>query len=445
MAAQPVPGGFSLPRPAHAIVTPLGVLVAVLLLSPALAGCLGPGLQASGGDCLSPLQMPQRLPDVEARATESGLELRDTTGVWTLIGDLERIVPTSHDLVELLFLMGHGERVVAVPGWIDHPPGPHPEGIEGLERLGRPHVIPAEDVHAQDPTLVLDKPHPLQPTPLAQSLRAANIPTIVFDTQETLGSLALTYATVGAILSTVDNEAPAKAQALWDDLRTQIEDIHNTIKTHLEATGAGCPRALYMFPSSLTAGKGTTGGLTLELAGAENLAATLGMEGYLPLSREALTAADPERVVGTTTGGLPVPEQPRWAPTQAAKYGREAFLGVHPAITGLTGPRYAEGVLEVAKWLHPQAFGLIEPHIETTIHENNDNSQDLTIDASASNAQDGPLRYRLILPDEPAQQRDDGRFTLKLPADSGAITAQLLLIDTHDRIHIETLHIEASP
>lgn len=421
------------------------LLVFLLLGVTVLAGCLAPSGGQSMGDCPPEPDLPEPLPKVKQRTSDDGhQEVQDATGVWTELDNHSRIVATSHDLVELLFLMGHGERLVAVPNWIDHPPGPHPEGIEGLQRLGRPHVIPAEDVRAVDPTLVLDKPHPLQPTPLATSLRNAGLDVVVFDEQETLASLAETYAMLAAVLEPVDEQAPAKAQAQWDALHQEIADIQGTVRAHVTRTGTDCPLVLYMFPANLAAGEGTAAGLVLELAGARNLAAQAGLEGYRTLSREALLSGDPQRIVGTTTGGLPSPNSPRWIETQAAQYGSEAFLPVDPATTGLPGPRFPEGARLIAEWLHPTAFGHITPHVKTATQTDDEGSLTFTLDATSSIAQNGTLTYRFLPGDESeAQTSQEGRFTHTYPAGTRT-TAHLLLIDGQGRMHTEKHSIEAT-
>lgn len=444
------PGNPSLPHPRLPARLQPGrrsalLLALALLGATILAGCLAPDNVQSTGDCPPTIELPATLPEPETRTSPTGhLEIRDATGTWTEIDNHTRIVATSHDLVELLFLLDHGERLVAVPNWIDHPPGEHPQGIDGLERLGIPHVITAEEMRAQDPTLVLDKPHPLQPNPLAESMRNAGVDVIVFDNQETLTSLAKTYALLGALLEPVDPEAPAKADGLWSQFVTEINDIQESLRTHIAETDAPCYKAVYQFPSNLLGAQHTASGLLLELAGARNMAAEAGLEGYNRMSSETLMAAQPERVLVTwTAGAAPASllNAPRWQGSPAAEIGVDAVLVVDPATTGLTGPRYTEGLRLVAQWLHPAAFGLIEPDVVVTVTQEQTGTPTVSIDASGSQATNGTLEFRFLPGDgEPLQSDLHGTFTHTYGSNQET-TARLLIIDEAGRIHEERIRI----
>ncbi|MDX1612140.1 MAG: hypothetical protein R3185_07205, partial [Candidatus Thermoplasmatota archaeon] len=108
--------------------------LAALLLLPALAGCLSPG-PADAGD---------------------------------------GIVVTGQPLVDAALALGVEDQLAGIPDWtILDAPLP-------AERLGRPFVLPAEEVLALQPGLVLDQPHPLTSGPeregLATALAQAGVP-----------------------------------------------------------------------------------------------------------------------------------------------------------------------------------------------------------------------------------------------------------------------------
>ncbi len=384
---------------------PVPIRTVVVLVALSLAGCLAvPG---------------------------SGTGITDDTGANVQFDELDRIVPTSVDVVEILLELGHRERIAAVPDWIDSEVScvTPPPGAEGIPQIGRPHVMNAEEIIPLRPSLVIEKDHPLQPSSLAAQLRQAGIPVFVIKNDETLDNVRHTYRRVAEILATVDAEAPTNA-----DARIGIFDGAIANVTSAVADAKHEPRALYQFPSGLVAGRGTSGHLMLELAGATNIVDALQLDGYKQLSGEALARADPERVLASCTAAGDVDAffgTPKYAATTAARLKPETLRIDDPSITGLVGPRFAAGLQGVAEWLHPEAFGLIEPNVNWTLQ-----GRDLTVDTTASTA-DSPLRFRLDAGDGSAVVDYQGaRFTHRYES-SGTFTARLLLIDDADRLHEE--------
>lgn len=390
------------------------LLILLILGAGLLAGCLG-----SGGP-------PERT-------------LRDATGTHVDVSDLSRIAATSHDLVEILFELGHGPRVVGIPGWIDHPQGSWPEGIEPVDgvpkAMGRPHEIKVEEILTVDPSLVLLKDHPLQPTDLAAGLRKAGVPVFVFPNDETLDNIRETYGLVGRILEPVDPQAPAEATSRWESIMGRIDAVRSIVANSTTPH----PVALYQLPVGFVAGKGTSADLLLDIAGAHNLAAHAGLSGYQQISREALIASDPERIVASRTAASSPAiffSSPRYSDTTAARLGPETLRIVDPAVTALVGPRFVAGVEETAAWLHPVAFGHID-NVTVDVHSADGSTN---VQASA-NATDLPLTYRFDAGDGSAPvDATDGSFTHSYPP--GSYSARLLVIDAAGRIHEERHVIE---
>lgn len=387
---------------------PRSILCVLLLCLPLLAGCLDD--QAA----------PERT-------------LVDDSGTTVDVSDLSRIVVTSVDLAEAFVLLGHAERLVGVPDWIASSSGcvSIVPGGEALPRIGRPVVIDAEEVVAKDPSLVLDKPFPLAPSDLAPRLRAVGIPTYSIDATESVDNIHHTLITVGRILEPVDPEAPAKAEALWNDVKHGIDDVEAALANATEKR----PDALYQLPAGLVAAGGTSGSLLLRLAGARDLADHAGLEGYRQLSAEVVASGDPERLVVSCTAGTPsILGSPRFSGTTAARWGPHSVFVADPATSALVGPRFHLGVREVADWLHPAAFGLITPEVDI---EKNDRT--LTVDAANSTTTSPPLRYLL----------DPGDGNTPIESTSGSFSYQyddrksyqpvLLLVDSKGRLHVERL------
>lgn len=389
-------------------------LVALLLATLLFAGCVSDG------------------------APEKGRTMVDATGTVVEVSGLDRILPTSVDLVEILLALGHGDRIVAVPGWIESSSGciEVPAGAEDLPRIGRPHVINPEEVLQYDPGLVLEKPFPLSPTPLAGQLRRADIDVFVFDHAETLDNLEETYRLVGKILEPVDPDAPANAAAAWAALAGAIEETTDTVAEYRQSHGHPALRAVFQFPAGLVGAKGTSSALLLELAGAHDIASAAGLTGYRQLSSETLTDGDPERVVATCTSanspGILL-GAPKYSTTTAARLGPETVRIVDPSHAGLVGPRFPRAVADVASWLYPEAFGLITADVATSTVATDDGVR-LEVSATDVAARDGPVTYRFLAGDGSDVITPEGPTWSHDYIEPGTHTARILIVDAEARV-----------
>ena len=121
------------------------------------------------------------------------------------------------------------------------------------------------------------------------------------------------------------------------------------------------PRVLFVLllrgGAPLVGGAGTEAAEIIRLAGGANAAG--GVEGYTPMTREAILAAQPEVVLmmrsrAEAAGGIAeVLARPDIAPTPAGRAGRGVVM---PGMLLLGfGPRTPEAVARLARALHPEA------------------------------------------------------------------------------------------
>lgn len=360
--------------------------------------------------------------------------LEDDLGRTVDVSNLDRILPTSVDLVEILLALGHRDRIVAVPDWIDSQIScvTPPEGAQGIPQIGRPHVLNPEQVVALDPTLVLVKDHPLQGPGLAAQLEQAGLDVFVFRPEETVENLHHTVRTLAQILEPVDPEAPARAEDVVARFDAAIANVTAPLAA---ASGEHVPRAVFQFPAGLVTGSGTTASLLMTLAGARDAAGERGITGYKQISPETLAQADPERVIVSCTAAGTAEElfeKERYNASTAARLAPESLHIVDPGVAGLIGLRFPAGVRDVAEWLHPAVFGFITPRATLAL-----DGRTLRADANASGALDGPLRFRLDPGDGSSAQNDaDGRIDHAY-GQAGTYQARLLLIDSAGRVHEE--------
>ncbi|MHB0981420.1 MAG: ABC transporter substrate-binding protein [Thermoleophilia bacterium] len=262
----------------------------------------------------------------------------DDNGVQvTVTARPERIVSTSPANTEILFALGAGDRVVGVTSLDDYPPE-----VAGIDTIGdfQPNT---EAIIALDPDLVVGysgNEEALQP------LGQAGVPVLIMNAASVAG-IYTDMRTIGAAVG-----APEAAEDLIASLRTEMEGISNTARE----TG-DTPTVFYALDDTLwTVGPGSFVDELITLAGAANVGAS-GSSAYFQLTPEQLVAADPDAVLLPNTV-FPTVEafaaDPRFAPLRAVKEGR-VYLIDDTTVTR-PGPRVGQGLLILAKALHPDAF-----------------------------------------------------------------------------------------
>lgn len=332
---------YASPSPLHpllhaikrTLITGAAVLLAVLLL----AGC--------GGDSTTTTTAaPPTTIGEGASATPTTetatfpVTVTDDNGVQvTVTARPERIVSTSPANTEILFALGAGDRVVGVTSLDDYPPE-----VADIEKIGdfQPNT---EAIVALDPDLVVGyagNEEALQP------LVDAGVPVLIMNAASVNG-IYTDMRTIGGAVG-----APQAAEDLVASLQTEIEGISNSARETGET-----PTVFYALDDTLwTVGPGSFVDELITLAGAANVGAS-GSSAYFQYTPEELVAADPDAVILPNTV-FPTAEafaaDPRFAPMRAVTEGR-VYLIDDITVTR-PGPRVGEGLLILAKALHPDAF-----------------------------------------------------------------------------------------
>lgn len=280
-------------------------LLALLLLAPTLAGCLGP---------------PS--PDDEA----SG------------------VVVTGQPIMDAFDRMDEREHVVGIPDWaaVDQP--------WNATRLGRPFTIEPEAVIRLDPRILLDQPHPLVSGPsrktLATGLEQAGIAYRKLPVEPR-------FSTVRTTLEAVENLTGTPAEPVWRNLTANLAELNRSLE------GSDRPKALVLFPAGLTAGTGTDADRLLELANLRNVAAEAGLSGYRQITTEAVRRIGVDVVLATSTMHDPPAEiaaMPMFEGT-AVEGNASRVLVVDPSRTMRMGPYLDQAAHRLATWAHPSLPG----------------------------------------------------------------------------------------
>ncbi len=252
-----------------------------------------------------------------------------------------RIVSLAPSNTEIVFALGAGASLVGVSAYSDYPP--EAARLPRVSDLTRANL---ERVAALAPDLVLaGNKIDADTLSLLERMRAAAAVTEGTSFESAYASIRMIGAMTGKT---------AEAEALVAHMRAEVESIAERAKNapkplcyYIVSFGAG---------GDWTAGPGSFIDEMISLAGGRNAGAALGRPwGIFQL--EKLVALDPAVIIaGTSSGPLGrLPGEPGYSSLTAVKKGRVAI--VDDDLVTRPGPRLAEGLLEIARAVHPEIFG----------------------------------------------------------------------------------------
>lgn len=267
------------------------------------------------------------------------------TALQAKADDPQRIVSAGGDLTEIVYALGHGDRLVGADST-----STYPAEARALPQVGYVRRLAAEGVISLAPDLVLAADD-AGPAATIELLAEAGVRILTAPETDTVDDVPDKVRFVGEALGDA-----AGGEALADQIAADVAEIR-------EAVGAltSKPKALFILSvrggAPLVGGIGTSAHTMIVEAGAENVAAEL--DGWKPMNSEAIIVAAPEIIIMTSAhsdrlGGLnEVLARADIALTPAGKAGRGVSLDAM-MLLGM-GPRVAEGIKELARAVHPPA------------------------------------------------------------------------------------------
>ncbi len=253
-----------------------------------------------------------------------------------------RIVSLAPNITEMLFSIGLEEQIVGVTEFCDYPSAAKSKAKVGY---ANPSV---EAIITLRPELVLAPRDFLRPD-LQAKLEQLKIPVFVLDAH-TLEDIPLQIHTLGKMFEKV----PA-ANAVTQLMRQRMAEIRHTVE-HQSAK-----RVLYVLNSQplITVGPGSFIHQMIGAAGGMNIA-TQASDAYPRLSMETVLKEDPEVLIFPSGEVETVPRSEqqqwrRWDSLSAVKHQR--FHEVSSSLLNRPGPRVVDGLEQLARAIHPDAFG----------------------------------------------------------------------------------------
>jgi len=263
----------------------------------------------------------------------------------TLASPARRLVSLAPSDTEILFAIGAGEQLIGRDDFSDYP-----AQVAEVPSIGSTYgELNTEAIVGLSPDLVLAAS--ITPPEHIEALEAVGLTVFVVGNPDEFAELFDNLELVGRLTG-----HEPEAIALADNLAARYEVVVTAIQglepvSVFYEVDASDPAAPW------TTGSGTFQQLMFELAGAENVAADL--QGWGQLSLEELVVRDPQVIifgagpfVPTTVDSLKA--RPGWGTIAAVEQDR--VYAVDTDLLDLPGPRLVEGLEQVARLLHPEAF-----------------------------------------------------------------------------------------
>ena len=210
--------------------------------------------------------------------------------------DPSRVVAAGGSIAEMLYSLGAGNLLVAVDSTASY----LPETVS-LPSIGYVRNLSAEGILALKPSLILGE-HDMGPAEVLNQISTVEVEVKRIDERHSTQGIIDKFVCIARILG--------KEDASQDIVRGQLAEIVTSLEKANEASG-DLPRAAlvlnFVDNQPIVAGANTSGDGLLRMAGAQNIFSDI--EGWKPLSRELLIAANPEHLVVTeralkSIGGL---------------------------------------------------------------------------------------------------------------------------------------------
>jgi iron complex transport system substrate-binding protein len=262
-----------------------------------------------------------------------------------LRGVPRRIVALAPNVVEILYALGVGNRVVGVSQDSDYPPAAAHKPVAVTYSAG-PNL---EKIVALRPDLLIAAGIDARYLPKLRSLR---LPILVLDPQS-IGGILHDIAIAGIATGTV-----GVARTLVNRLQARIDAVTRHVRHAVSR-----PRVYYEYDfdkaGGWTYGRGSFGDAVITTAGGYNVGRA-GIGPYPQLSPEQIIRLNPQVIVlGDAAYGVSprsVRQRPGFDATRAVQLNH--IYPFNDTLVSRPGPRIVDGLEQLARLLHPEAFTL---------------------------------------------------------------------------------------
>ncbi len=255
----------------------------------------------------------------------------------TIEEEPEKLISVAPNLTELIYKLGAEEKLVGRSDYCDYP-----SEVLDVESVGNIQMPDIEKIISLEPDVVIVSTH--FESENAEKLEEAGIPVVaLYDETDVEG----VYAMIKTLGKVINRNAEASAC---------VEEMQNTIaEVQEKVSGLEAPTVYYVIGygeyGDFTAGGDTFTGKMLEMAGGDNIAKDI--SGW-SITLEELVEADPSIIIINEFMKSDFMSLPNYSDLTAVKEGNVYVLDTN--MLDRQGYRNAEGILELAKIFHPEAF-----------------------------------------------------------------------------------------
>jgi iron complex transport system substrate-binding protein len=246
----------------------------------------------------------------------------------------QRIVPLNGDLAEIVFALGLGAEVAGVDT-----SATYPAEAAAKPKIGYQRQLSAEGILSLRPTIALGTAEAGPPEVIDQ-IRKAGVRVEILPTPTTVDAIPQRIRDVAEKLGVAD-----VGRTIADRTRSELTAAKASIPT-----GAAKPRVAFLYlrgaTTAMLGGVGTRADAMITAAGATDAGTEAGVQGYKPITSEALVTAEPDVIllldggiqsVGGVDGVLKIPgvaQTPAGAARRVVSLDDQYLLGLGPRAGG---------------------------------------------------------------------------------------------------------------
>lgn len=333
-AQQPVAAALAVPAAPveYTPVQPAQALPAAPAALPLEAIPALPALQALPTLPVVTRALPTAIPQPAPLTAEYPVSVVDGNGE-TIVFDSppERIVAFDSAVVEILFAIGEGDRVVGTHDFVTSPPE-----ADDVPRVGGAFNMDIEATVALEPDLVFIFFDRFKEDLERAGLNVLFIATLTDDFNQVADRIRLWGDIVGN---------PENAETVAADFETRVEVITATMADY-----AAGPSVFQDEGALWTPGQGTLIQQVFDVLKLENIAADI--VGYEQISPEVIVERNPAVIIASY--GDAISGDPVFQDLLAVRNG-SVYVPNSDALS-IAGPRFVQGIEELARWVYPGLF-----------------------------------------------------------------------------------------
>lgn len=251
----------------------------------------------------------------------------------------EKIISIAPNITEIVFALDRSSKLIGRSEYCDYP-----EEVKKVASIGSLKDPSIEKIVELKPDLVIASTHFKKE--VVQKLEELGIKVVVFYGQESFEGVYATIEKVSMVLNAKDN-----AQKLVSEMKMEVQDVLDKVKDK------PCPSIYYVVSfgktGDYTAGKDTFIGQMIGMAGGKNAADDVQGWAY---SLEKLTEKKPDIIICSKyyNSKQGIENANGYKDLAAVKNGK--LYEIDNNLLDRQGTRLADGLTELARIIHPEAF-----------------------------------------------------------------------------------------